>query len=250
VITPTTLKNIGLSDNESKVYLAMLELGPSSVAEIAKKAGINRPTAYFQIEALKKLGLVSTQTKGKKQLFIAEPPDQLEQVLNKEIGEIKIRKQEFERLLPSLMNLYRLSDSHPQVRFFEGKEGVLRMQEALLKSGAKEVFGITSLDDVLEAFPKHKEDYSSRRIQMGIKSKLIYTSSQGAVLKDSDKKMLRESRFIKKDRMPFTGDVGIYGNSVAFTALKGKLSGIIIDHPEIAESFRNFFKFLWEMGDK
>ena len=62
----TQLKHIGLSENEAKVYLAMLELGPSPVLEIAAKAGINRPTAYAQIESLKKMGLVSMQTKGKK----------------------------------------------------------------------------------------------------------------------------------------------------------------------------------------
>jgi len=36
------LKHIGLSENEAKVYLAMLELGPSPVLEIATKAGINK----------------------------------------------------------------------------------------------------------------------------------------------------------------------------------------------------------------
>lgn len=51
------LKHIGLSENEAKVYLAMLELGPSPMLEIAAKAGINRPTAYAQLEALKKGGL-------------------------------------------------------------------------------------------------------------------------------------------------------------------------------------------------
>jgi amidophosphoribosyltransferase len=53
------LKNLGLSDNEAKVYLSMLELGPSSVLEISAKAGVNRPTTYVQIETLKKMGLVS-----------------------------------------------------------------------------------------------------------------------------------------------------------------------------------------------
>lgn len=36
------LKNAGLADKEAKVYLAMLELGPSPVLPIAAKAGVNR----------------------------------------------------------------------------------------------------------------------------------------------------------------------------------------------------------------
>ena len=37
-----TLLEIGLSGNEADIYLALLELGPSLVSEIAKKTKINR----------------------------------------------------------------------------------------------------------------------------------------------------------------------------------------------------------------
>jgi sugar-specific transcriptional regulator TrmB len=79
------LRHLGLSENEAKVYMAMLELGPSVVVEIARKSGINRPTTYVQIESLKKKGLVSTQAKGKKQFFIAESPDKLELLIEKQL---------------------------------------------------------------------------------------------------------------------------------------------------------------------
>lgn len=117
------LKNIGLSDNEAKVYLVMLELGPSPVVEIARKAEINRPTAYVQIEALKKKGLVSTQMKGKKNLFIAESPEQIEFVIEQEKGEIERKSEDFKKLLPELMSVFNLFDQKPQIRFFEGREG-------------------------------------------------------------------------------------------------------------------------------
>ena len=239
------LKTLGLSENEAKVYLAMLELGPASVMEISQKSGINRPTAYVQIESLKKLGLVSTQTKGKKQLFIAESPDQLEFVLDKELTEVKNKKDEFQRILPELLNLHRSSGSQPQVRFFEGKEGLLRMQEIVLRSNVKETFAIASVDQIFDVFPSHTTNYSTRRIKKGIKSRLIYTSSKGPILKDSDEKMLRESKFIEEKRMPLSGDLAVYGDSVAITALTGKISGVIIDHPEIANSFRSFFELIW-----
>src|SRR3989338_1311155 len=100
------LKNLGLSDNEAKVYLAMLELGPATMLEISAKAGINRPTAYVQVEALKKLGLVSTQTKGKKQLFMAESPDQLESIMESKRTELEQKKGELGKILPELLALF------------------------------------------------------------------------------------------------------------------------------------------------
>ena len=81
MITSSQLRELGLSENEAKVYLAMLELGPATVLEIAAKALMNRPTVYVQIESLKQRGLVSTQSKGKKQIFIAESPSHLESML-------------------------------------------------------------------------------------------------------------------------------------------------------------------------
>ena len=71
------LQQLGLSDKEAKTYLASLELGPVSVQEIAKKSGLKRPTVYFAIEQLIKMGLMSSFEKGKKRYFSAESPERL-----------------------------------------------------------------------------------------------------------------------------------------------------------------------------
>lgn len=244
------LKSLGLSDNEAKVYLAMLELGPSPVVEIARKAEINRPTAYAQIETLKKKGLVSTQTKGKKLLYIAESPEHLESVLDNQLHHVSVQKEVLAGALPDLLSLYQSAGHRPTVRFFEGKEGIGQMQSIFLKSGAKEVLAITNLDDVLAIYPNHLKTYPSQRIKRQIHSKLIYSATRGHIYKDHDEEQLRETRFIPPDKMPFSGDVTIFGNSVAITALKGQVSGVIIEHQAIADSFRGFFNFLWEFASQ
>ncbi len=243
------LKDIGLSENEAKVYMAMVDLGPSSVIEIAAKAEINRPTTYVQIESLKKKGLVSTQTKGKKQIFIAESPEHLESMLEGQLRAIESKKSELSGMLPGLMAAYSSSGVRPQVRYFEGKEGLMQMQEVFLKSGVKEVCGISNLDDILAISPGHTKDYSGMRVKKGIRSKLIYSSSKGAILEDNEAK-LREVKFIPPENMPFNGDLSVYGNSVMISALRTSISGIIIEHADIADAFRGFFNFLWRFSDK
>ena len=242
------LKNIGLTDNEAKVYLAMLELGPAPVLEIATKAGINRPTAYFQIEGLKKRGLVSAQTKGSKQLFIAESPDQLKHLIERERLLVDQKKSELEEILPDLTELFSSWEDRPTVRYYEGKEGLLRMQELILKSKINDVLGMSSLDDLHKLFPNHSADYVNRRVQKKIRSRFIYTSKQGPILKETDAKLLRESRFIPPDKMPFTSDLTIYGNSVALVSLKERPVGIVIEHKQISDSFRSLFEFTWSMA--
>lgn len=246
----TQLKNLGLSDNEAKVYVAMLELGPATVLEISAKAGVNRPTTYVQIESLKKMGLVSTQTKGKKQIFIPESPDQLEFLIEREKKATENKTEELHKLLPDLINIFNLSGEKPQVRYFEGKEGLMKMQGELLKSKTDEVVSFSSADGILKVFPDHPQTLSSKRIQRGIKSRIIYTNQGEPVLKRHDENMLREAKYVSPDKFPFKSDVAIYGDNIGISALEGKVVGVIVSHKEIADSFRALFNLLWNsLGD-
>lgn len=243
------LKSLGLSENEAKVYTAMLELGPATVLDISAKAGVNRPTAYFQIESLKKKGLVSTQTKGKKQLFIAESPEQIEFIIEREKSELDLKKEEFQKLLPELMSMFNVSDQKPQVRFFEGKEGLMKIQNEFLKNKSKESISLSSADDVMEIFPSHPKNYTPRRVQKGIKSRLIYTSNKGPFMK-SDPTLLREVRFISPEKLPFHLDLAVYDDVVAVANLKGNISGVIMKNQSTADSFRNLLNFIWNLAEE
>ncbi|MDP2917995.1 MAG: helix-turn-helix domain-containing protein, partial [bacterium] len=59
MLTQKQLTNLGLSDKEAACYLALLELGPSTVSEIAGLAKINRTTGYDILESLANYGLIS-----------------------------------------------------------------------------------------------------------------------------------------------------------------------------------------------
>ncbi len=239
------LKHLGLSENEAKVYMAMLELGPSVVVEIARKAQVNRPTAYVQIESLKKKGLVSTQSKGKKQLFIAESPDKLELLIDNELKTVEEKKNELNNFLPELLSIFNTYGRGPHVKFFEGKEGVLALQKEFLKTDSTPIYGITSLDNIFEVFPEFENTYVKKRVQRKIHSKTIYTSRKGPVLKESDEANLRESKYIEPDKLPLGVDITIFKDKVAIIALKGKISGTLIEHKEVADSFRAIFELVW-----
>ncbi|MBI4708813.1 MAG: hypothetical protein HY764_01255 [Candidatus Portnoybacteria bacterium] len=93
------------------MYLASLELGQSTVQEIAKKAGINRPTSYFIIDGLIKKGLMSSFHKGKKQYFVAADPDNLEEILEKEKVNIDEKKKVLGKILPQLQSLIEIREN-------------------------------------------------------------------------------------------------------------------------------------------
>lgn len=87
-----SLKNLDLSEKEAVVYLASLELGSSTIQEIAKKSQISRSTAYEVIESLIKKGLMSSLTKGKKKYFSAAAPETLTTLIDIKERELEKEK--------------------------------------------------------------------------------------------------------------------------------------------------------------
>ena len=140
------LKQLGLSDKEAKVYLAVLELGPSTATQIAQKAEINRPTAYVQIENLMKLGLMNSHEKGKKTYFVAEPPERLQELVRKNQTEIEERGRRLKEILPELQVLFDSAEERPKVRFYEGKEGLKAINEDVFRIKKQEILSIYSAD--------------------------------------------------------------------------------------------------------
>ena len=249
------LKKIGLSENEAKVYMALLELGSATVQEIAKKSGVNRPTTYVQLENLMNGGLASLFEKQSphgavKTFFKAEDPEHLLNVLEKEKKEAHARENMLQQALPELAKLFVSAGERPRVRFFQGIEGLRTIQEEFLKTADNLIEGITSWDDVIQLLPKHKESYSPKRIKKGIKTKMIYTSSRGPIFQAEDAEALRESYLIPADKFPVAADIAVSNNMVSLIVLKEKPFGIIIENQHIADSIRSLLRLAFEAARK
>ena len=240
------LQKIGLSKNETRVYLAMLELGGSTAQHIAQKAQVNRATTYVQLETLMNMGLVSTFEKGVKTFFRAEDPENLKKVIEKEKATVVEREKRLREFMPDLEKLFLSASERPRVRFFEGKEGLFTILKDFLKTRDKSIEAVASLDNILDVFPTHLEDYSAERVKKGIHSKFIYTSSRGPILKQSDQEMRRESRFVPAEKFPFTCDITIYENKVAVSSLRDKPFGIVIESKQVTNSLRALFYLAWD----
>ncbi|MEJ5327569.1 MAG: TrmB family transcriptional regulator [Candidatus Bathyarchaeia archaeon] len=52
------LRDLGLTVNQAKVYLALLDQGPAKVRAITKTAKISRPNVYVILERLQQLGII------------------------------------------------------------------------------------------------------------------------------------------------------------------------------------------------
>jgi sugar-specific transcriptional regulator TrmB len=250
------IEDLGLSNKEARVYVANLMIGPAGVQQIADASGIKRVTTYVILESLVNLGLVSQTTKAKKTLFNAEAPENLARLLERKEKQLREQKDQLKNLLPGLENLKTLPKDIPSVKFFEGQDGIRTVVKSFIsdskRAGVTELYGISNLDQLYEAFPEIAAAQSNPdRLSAGIHSKIIYTTERGAIYKKADKDKNRESRFLPVYKFILNGEVAIVGDRIAMVSFTGyQPIGVIITSKELAQTFKTLFELGWEAAAK
>ena len=160
------LQNLSLSKKEARVYLALLELGPSTVQEIARKTGLVRTTVYNQIKTLIEKGLLTGMFQGKKRLIIGQNPNRLLSNLRFQKKELEEQERILKDIIPDLKGLINLSKGSPKIRTFIGKEGIRLMREDMIKTKRLPVIEeFIPIDEVYRFYPPNKNDHRDKMIK-------------------------------------------------------------------------------------
>lgn len=248
-----SLKEFGLSDKESRIYFALIELGPALVSEIAFKAKINRTTAYDILEALIGYGLVSHVGDRIKKCYVAESPDQLVLFLEKKSKEFKEKATLAKEIMPELKSMYNVVTRKPSTRYFEGEEGIIAIYEDSLSSKT-EILSWLNTENTADFAAEYFQEYYKRRAKKGIHIKAIVNDVP--ISHEIDKRNKaedREMRIIPRDMMDIGPECYIYDDKVAHMSLKERF-GVIIQSKDIADAQRKLYDLAWvtatEIGRK
>lgn len=238
-----TLENIGFSKNEAGVYLALLELGRGTVAQIAGKAGINRTTGYNVLSNLVHRGLVSVSGKEPRQEYVAESPEKLTAYLKSRAEALVADLSTASALVPELKSIHNVAE-RPKIRFYEGKAGLQQVYEDTLMS-SETIRAYATVDDMHNALPDYFPQYYKRRVKahVGIRA-IIPATKIGRERAAVDKEEMRESALIPADKYYFSPEINIYDNKVMIASWREKL-GIIIESAEIADAMKKTFELAW-----
>lgn len=244
------LRKFGFSEKESQFYVACLELGvPSAAATIARRAHLNRTTAYDVLQSLKEKGLVIMHKKGGVQNYEALAPEKLEKYLLEQSEKFKRLADEAQTIIPQLKARYHSSPSRPRISFYEGDEGLIRVYEETLTS-TEEIRAYASDQANQDAIPAYFPAYYERRTAKNIPIRAIFPDTpkdRERHARDADE--LRTSIVVPKSVMDFSPEVNIFDNKIMIADWKNKL-GIIIESSEIATVFKQSFELAWEAAQK
>jgi len=122
--------NVDTKDEEIKTFLFLLENGEQTAGNLAKKAGLSRPSLYGFLKKLKENGLIIESQKNSVKTFQTSSKEKIQSILDGQINELEKGKSDIEKIFTEIRK-GTLATS-PKFQFFEGKDGVQHVLKDLL----------------------------------------------------------------------------------------------------------------------
>jgi len=233
------LQKIGLSQNETKIYFALLKLGQANANEIARETGIHRVSTYDSLGTLREKGLVSLLFEDNKMIYSPADPNTINDLIEQKEKEINNIKE----LIPELSKFYEGTKTKNEITSFKGLAGVKNIMKDLLTAKTELLdFGAEHWSKVMYPtyYPKCEKERAKNKVHM----RIIANERIKGIKLD-----LAELRFIEQH---YTSRVStyIYNNKVAMIMWSDKPMGVIIQDETINKSYKNYFEFLWKHAKK
>ncbi|MCH2189277.1 hypothetical protein MK079_05630 [Candidatus Gracilibacteria bacterium] len=237
-----TLVQIGMSEPQAQVYLAILENGASLTTEVAKKTGLKRTSVINYINELLQVGYLSQSLRGKRVVYIAESPEFI-------LKKLEDQKEKFATQLPELNTLFVGGSGTTNIRYFEGKTGLRQIYQEV-STQFQPIKSFFSIEQHLSTLTVGDMDLFMANLKK-------YGNTLHDLLEDTPfaREFMKTRLFAEKTNtwLPTTFkipiDLMVYGNCIAMISFK-KQMGVIIENMDMANFHRTVHEHLFEVSEK
>ena len=243
------LEEIGLTQGETKVYLALIKLGSTKTGPLASKSGVSSSKVYKILDRLEKKGLVGEVIKSKTKYFTAMEPKRVLDYLDEKEKKIQEKKKLFKKILPQLELEQQTAGQKPKAIIYEGFKAIsnfyrnildeLKEEETYYVIGAG--YGLSN-----KGTRPFFHNYHTQRAKKGIKVKMLANHPT--------RNNLEKTTFLKSSIrfLPsyFITDMTIlfYKQKAFIFFLTKEPFGFLIHSEEAVNSFKIYFDTLWKIA--
>lgn len=245
------------SATQEKLYLLLLEIGPSIASMLSKRTRIKRVTVYGALEGLLQKGLVESFRKNNVNYYQASRPEVIANILDmqfteeqqfnamahRKIEELKLLQKKREKTIIELKGV---------IRYYEGRQAIETLIRENLNSSSRLQYcigmsGYYALQDA-----GAWQEYIHSRVRKGMKVLSIQANTAAnRAYKALDSEELRETRLVPVDHCPDHAELNIIGNRIVlFTDQGGEELGIKIINKTLADVLKKLFQLAWEHSSK
>jgi len=238
------LYKCGLTQNETKVYLALLKLTKASSGKIVKEAGISGGKVYETLNKLIEKGLIKVVTENGIKQFITHNPETLLTYTKEREKEIQQVELQLRTIVPSLKKLKQNEEPLETVFFIRGMRGIRELVFEMLE-GAKEIkiMGVRSTKN--EQYNNFWRNWHRQRVALKKHARVMFSDRNTEYWKFF--KQLKYTAI--KEILHFSPSaIMIIDNNVLIFSYDDGFKCIHITSNAIAKSFTGFFDDLWRIA--
>lgn len=237
----STLKEVGLEDNEARVYLALLKVGKGTASEVAKEADMKRPHVYHIIDRLKKEGYVQEFPDKKVKEFSASSPQKI-------LEDARTAAKNLRHMMPVLRSLEDKGGDKPRIEFFDDKEAIKSVFR-MYNQGEEQRYFVTSIERLKDHFGQEVDSWI-RKYKSGdiadFGKHLITDTKEDREWAKEVVPTGQEVHILPKDKK-MEMDFAIVDDILGITSFD-PIFIVVIHSQELANSAAQLFEMAWEMG--
>ncbi|HLC86409.1 MAG TPA: helix-turn-helix domain-containing protein [Candidatus Nanoarchaeia archaeon] len=240
------LKFLDLTDNEIRVYLAILKNGKLTGTKIKQITSIANSRVYSAIDSLISKGIIIYEKHQKGRLYAAINPEILKELM-------KERMEKIEKTIPILKELQSNEKTETESAVFEGLQG---FRTALIKLANEcpigetiHIIGFSNQNYKNEKLAAILNTVNKISMKRKHKFKMILDDEENKFFEKRKKEGLSEIRFMGNN-FKSPAAIDIFQDYVYILLWDENPYAFIIKNKNIAEGFKIYFNFLWNMAKK
>lgn len=245
------LLNFGLSEDESKVYLFLLENGRSSALFLSKSLKIARTKIYRLLDKLAGKGLVIEEVKGYGTKFIAESYEKLNEVIWQKESELTHLKHEAPNLFNQLAKLTYVDPKEYKILHYRGVEGLKQVTWNSIKTeGIFRIYEINNMHAFLDF------DFSEKVRKKFLENKIMTHQLTNRKELDDYTEIpevvdYMDYRYIDADDLEIIFEIAVYNDTlVMYSYENDDIFCVELINPKLAKMQKQIFDLIWKNAKK
>ena len=238
------VKELGLTENQIKIYLFLLKHPESTTGPIIKGTKIANSRVYEDLNSLISKGFVSYNIQKDGKHFSSSNPEIL---LNKE----EERKRQIEKIIGDLSELKK-QDSETTMAVYEGFEGFKTAFSKIIEDcPEKGEIKITGFPEGIYAIESLRTFLINTNLKSSTKKQklkvLLEKSTKQTLGKDREKEKFTEVRYMPRGYIS-PAAMDIFEDYVYIFLWEEKPFVFMIKNKKIADSFKAYHQVLWNIA--
>lgn len=241
----TVLEHIGLTKNETLVYVALLKHGKSTSGEVINEAGVSSGKIYETLEKLIKKGLATYIVENGVKKFFANQPKTLFDYVGEQEVALRAKKQKIEKLLPQLEAIGKTEHDIDEVTVIKGFRGIRSVVYEVLEQ-AKTILVMGLRSSKHTTFNNFWKAWHRRRVELKKEARLLFSDKHApywTFFKKLNYTRVRE--FLKASP---AATLIIDEHCFLFTYEHDEFTCIHITSRSVSNSYKGFFEGLWDIA--